>query len=75
MRDMAGNISISEVARRMGTNRMAVHSLLDSTEPTMTIESASAAARSAPSSKRGCCHAASRCALTLNNWKTTTQSP
>jgi antitoxin HicB len=40
----AGNISISEMARRMGTSRMAVHSLLDSTEPTMTIDSVSRAA-------------------------------
>jgi predicted transcriptional regulator len=40
----AGNISISELARRMGTSRMAVHSLLDSAEPTMTIDSASRAA-------------------------------
>jgi hypothetical protein len=40
----AGNISISELARRMGTSRMAVHSLLDSTDPTMTIDSVSRAA-------------------------------
>lgn len=40
----AGNVSISEMARRMGTSRMAVHSLLDSTEPTMTIDSVSRAA-------------------------------
>jgi transcriptional regulator with XRE-family HTH domain len=40
----ARNISISELARRMGTSRMAVHSLLDSTEPTMTIDSVSRAA-------------------------------
>jgi len=40
----AGNVSISEMARRMGTSRMAVHSLLDPTKPTMTIDSASRAA-------------------------------
>jgi predicted DNA-binding protein (UPF0251 family) len=39
-----GNISISEMARRMGTSRMAVHSLLDSAKPTMTIDSVSRAA-------------------------------
>jgi len=40
----AGNVSISEMARRMGTSRMAVHSLLDATKPTMTIDSLSRAA-------------------------------
>ena len=40
----AGKISISEMARRMGTSRMAVHSLLDSAKPTMTIDSVSRAA-------------------------------
>ena len=40
----AGNVSISEMARRMGTSRMAVHSLLDSAKPTMTIDSVSRAA-------------------------------
>jgi predicted DNA-binding protein (UPF0251 family) len=40
----AGNISISEMARRMGTSRMAVHSLLDPAKPTMTIDSVSRAA-------------------------------
>ena len=39
-----GNISISEMARRMGTSRMAVHSLLDPAKPTMTIDSVSRAA-------------------------------
>ena len=40
----AGNVSISEMARRMGTSRMAVHSLLDPAKPTMTIDSVSRAA-------------------------------
>jgi len=40
----AGNVSISEMARRMGTSRMAVHSLLDAAKPTMTIDSVSRAA-------------------------------
>jgi antitoxin HicB len=40
----AGNVSISEMARRMGTSRMAVHSLLDQARPTMTIDSVSRAA-------------------------------
>jgi transcriptional regulator with XRE-family HTH domain len=40
----AGNVSISEMARRMGTSRMAVHSLLDAAKPTMTIDSLSRAA-------------------------------
>lgn len=40
----AGNVSISEMARRMGTSRMAVHSLLDQAKPTMTIDSVSRAA-------------------------------
>jgi hypothetical protein len=40
----AGNVSISEMARRMGTSRMAVHSLLDPSKPTMTIDSVSRAA-------------------------------
>ena len=40
----AGNVSISEMARRMGTSRMAVHSLLDQSKPTMTIDSVSRAA-------------------------------
>ena len=40
----AGNVSISEMARRMGTSRMAVHSLLDPSRPTMTIDSVSRAA-------------------------------
>ena len=40
----ASNVSISEMARRMGTSRMAVHSLLDSAKPTMTIDSVSRAA-------------------------------
>jgi len=40
----AGNVSISEMARRMETSRMAVHSLLDSAKPTMTIDSVSRAA-------------------------------
>ena len=40
----AGKISISEMARRMGTSRMAVHSLLDPAKPTMTIDSVSRAA-------------------------------
>jgi len=40
----ASNLSISEMARRMGTSRMAVHSLLDSAKPTMTIDSVSRAA-------------------------------
>jgi antitoxin HicB len=40
----AGNVSIAEMARRMGTSRMAVHSLLDQTRPTMTIDSVSRAA-------------------------------
>jgi hypothetical protein len=35
----ASNLSVSEMARRMGTSRMAVHSLLDSAKPTMTIDS------------------------------------
>ena len=39
-----GNVSISEMARRMGTSRMAVHSLLDQSKPTMTIDSVSRAA-------------------------------
>jgi plasmid maintenance system antidote protein VapI len=39
-----GNVSISEMARRMGTSRMAVHSLLDPAKPTMTIDSVSRAA-------------------------------
>ena len=39
-----GNVSISEMARRMGTSRMAVHSLLDLTKPTLTIDSVSRAA-------------------------------
>ncbi len=40
----AGKVSVSEMARRMGTSRMAVHSLLDAARPTMTIDSASGAA-------------------------------
>jgi antitoxin HicB len=40
----AGKVSISEMARRMGTSRMAVHSLLDQAKPTMTIDSVSRAA-------------------------------
>jgi len=40
----AANVSISELARRMGTSRMAVHSLLDTAAPTMTIDSVSRAA-------------------------------
>jgi antitoxin HicB len=40
----AGNVSISELARRMGTSRMAVHSLLDTASPPMTIDSVSRAA-------------------------------
>jgi len=39
-----GHVSISEMARRMGTSRMAVHSLLDQSKPTMTIDSVSRAA-------------------------------
>jgi antitoxin HicB len=40
----AANVSISELARRMGTSRMAVHSLLDTAAPTMTIDSVARAA-------------------------------
>jgi len=40
----ASHLSISEMARRMGTSRMAVHSLLDLAKPTMTIDSVSRAA-------------------------------
>ena len=40
----AGNVSISEMARRMRTSRMAVHSLLDPSRPIMTIDSLSRAA-------------------------------
>jgi antitoxin HicB len=40
----AANVSIAELARRMGTSRMAVHSLLDTDGPTMTIDSVSRAA-------------------------------
>jgi hypothetical protein len=40
----AASVSISEMARRMGTSRMAVHSLLDPAKPTMTIDSLSRAA-------------------------------
>jgi antitoxin HicB len=39
-----GKVSISEMARRMGTSRMAVHSLLDPGKPVMTIDSVSRAA-------------------------------
>ena len=40
----AGKVSISEMARRMGTSRMAVHSLLNPTKPRLTIDSVSRAA-------------------------------
>lgn len=40
----ARKISVSEMARRMKTSRMAVHSLLHPTKPMMTIDSVARAA-------------------------------
>ena len=50
----AGNVSISEMARRMGTSRMAVHSLLDAAKPTMTIDSVSRAATALGAALEAC---------------------